>query len=224
VGLTLPRSAFTLAGSSVSAATFTIPTGMNAGNLYVATIQLFNPSDAVTLTAGTGWTRLTANSTSFHQNLADVTADDWQVAAFTKVYSSGSGTETVCTWTGAALCSVAVAVVEGQPAVPVDTSNTTGTSTAATGLAVTGLSTAQPYEMVIAASFNDEGNNYPTPSGWTLVINQADVGLFYKVATASGAIGSTTFTTTGTADMTVTQVAIFPPTVTFVPGRMPLGA
>jgi hypothetical protein len=211
VGLpTVNGSAFTAPGSATTSATFTVPSGLTTGQLLVATVQVFNPADAAALTPASGWS-LVANS-SYHQSSTDTTGDRWQVATFIKTYAGETGTETVCTSATAGGITVVMAAVMG--AGPVDVTAVAHTtysgSLPAAGFADAGVTTTQAGDLVLAACFNDQGQTYSTPSGWTSLGTGVDYGLFYKSQAAAGAIGSTTFTVGTAADQTVTEIAITP--------------
>lgn len=198
---------------------------MTVSGQMVATVQLFNPDDAGTLTAGTGWVRQTANSTSFRQTTPTGTADDWQVATFVKTYTGTPGigsTETVCTWTGSALFQVMMG--EDLGGFGVDTSNTFGSSTPTNSFSAGGVTTAEPNGVVMALCFNDNGLAYSTPSGWASVISTGGFALFTKTFSSAGATGSQAFATSGgaTADHTVTMIAIL--ATALVPAANPAAA
>jgi hypothetical protein len=227
VPLAVNGSAFTAAAGNTTTAAFTVPSGLTTGELLVATVQVFNPGDAATLTPASGWSL--AGGSNYQQTSTDNTADQWQVATFTKTYAGETGTETVCTASTAGPIQVAVATLLGAASVPVNVASVAHTtysgSLPAASFIHPGVTTAQGGEMVIAACFNDQGCGYATPTGWTEIgAGVAGLALFYKIVPSYGATGSTTFTASAACDQTITEIAIYPPPLYSVVNHMPATA
>ncbi|MDQ1703278.1 MAG: trimeric autotransporter adhesin, partial [Frankiaceae bacterium] len=191
----------------------TMPTGVAAGNLLLASVSLRDAT--ATLTPPAGWTLLTSIPTSGATS---------KQLVYTRVAAAGEPASYSWSWTGGAGASDSSGVILAYSGIWSGAGSNVDTSTTATANATTTASTAAgtaafTQDMILAFYGTAGSSAFTAPAGMTALAtitstsgaptSRSSSGSFQVIQAASGAIAAKSSTITS-ADNTAVMVAIRP--------------